>query len=60
MDITMAYEVIRLHRKGFTAQIFDPCDPASDETLIYRRIHTSRDHGRIDCVTAVQSRAGRT
>ena len=35
MDITMAYEVIRLHRKVFSARIFDPEEPVSDETLIY-------------------------
>ena len=35
MDITMAYEVIRLHRKGFSAQIFDEDEPVSEETLIY-------------------------
>jgi len=35
MDITMAYEVIRLRRKGFTAQVFDPGEPASDEALVF-------------------------
>ena len=35
MDITMGYEVIRLRRKGFSARIFDPAEPASDETLIF-------------------------
>ena len=35
MDITMAYEAIRLRRKGFMAQVFDPREPASDETLVF-------------------------
>ena len=35
MDITMAYEVSRLRRKGISARIFDPDEPGSDDTLIF-------------------------
>ena len=35
MDITLAYEAIRLRRKGSAARVLDPRDLVNDETLVF-------------------------